>query len=146
MGIWLVAAVILQLACAICAAKLGRPTIWLQIILLVPVLGSMAYCGSEAMRALAIGGPRRPASHRRTGDGAKVALGGLGFQAVRAQTIACRRALAEECMRRGRHADARLLFESCLKGRDAQDPELIERLQRATDLMDAELPPTGTAD
>lgn len=145
MGFWLFSAIVLQLACAICAGKLGRPTVWLQIILLVPVLGSLAYCGYELMRGRSIR-PRRTSSGRPAFGRERSALGWLGYRAVRAQTVDGRRALAEDCMRVGRHADARLLFESCMVDRDAGDPDLIASLEKATALTDAPVRSTGGSD
>lgn len=145
MGFWLFSAIVLQLACAICAGKLGRPTVWLQIILLVPVLGSLAYCGYELMRgwsALRL----RSASGHPAHSGDPGALGWLGYRTVRAQTVDGRRALAEECMRVGRHADARLLFESCMVGRDARDPDLVASLEKATALTDEPVHSTSGSD
>lgn len=135
MGFWLFSAILLQLACAICAGKLGRPTVWLQIILLVPVLGSLAYCGYELTRGWSMR-PRRPPSGQPGVGRNSGALGWLGHRTVRAQTVDGRRALAEECMRVGRHADARLLYESCLVDRNARDPELMASLERATALTE----------
>ena len=80
MGSWLIAAIALQLACAFFAAKLDRPAVWLQFILLVPVLGALAFCLSEASRALsALNGTASPApGHDAAQSGA--ALGGFGYR------------------------------------------------------------------
>lgn len=51
--------------------------------------------------------------------------------------------MAEECLRIGRHADARLLFQSCMDGPAAQDPRLIAGLKRATALMDKSVRPAA---
>ena len=130
MGIWLIAAIVLQLACAACAAKLARPAVWLQIILLVPGLGALAFCGYEIARAVSgASGSRRPSRGRRA-DRPDGALGGLGYRAVCARTVESRRALAEECMLIGRHADARLLFESCRAANDQDDAALPPNYER----------------
>ena len=130
MGFWLIAAIALQLACAFCAIKLARPTVWLQIILLIPVLGALAFCGFELQqacsRSAARPDPRRPGNGRRDG-----ALGGLGYRAVSARTPESRLALAEECMLLGRHADARLLYENYRRTGEAEDLEFQARLDRA---------------
>lgn len=131
MGFWLIAALALQLACAVSAAMLARPAVWLQIILLVPVFGALAYCAFELIRlrsrAVPSGRPERPAADtRQRGD-----LGGLGYRAVSARTAESRLALAEECMLLGRHADARLLFESSRRVADAQGADFLDRLERA---------------
>lgn len=131
MGVWLLSAVVLQLACVFSAARLKRPTIWLQIILLVPVFGSLAYCAFEVMKGPEAKEPPQPASRHPAYESANGDLGRLGYQAVRAQTVESRRALAEECLRLGRHADARLLFESCLLDRNDRDPRLIAGLEQA---------------
>ena len=51
MGIWLTAIILSQLACAAFAARFDRPAIWLQIILIIPLFGSFAYCVYEFRRA-----------------------------------------------------------------------------------------------
>ena len=129
MGYWLIAAIALQLACAFCAARLDRPAVWLQCILLVPVLGALAFCAVEAARALSAMNPRPVKADGENLSGA--ALGGFGYRAVCARTTKSRRALAEECMQIGRHADARLLIESCRDGTDAESPEPIADPDRA---------------
>ena len=146
MGIWLFLASVLQLACAIWAAKLDRPAFWLHVILLVPFLGSLAYCGFEINLALARAKAPRLAETSTDAMPAGATLGWLGYQAVRARTSDGRRALAEECMRVGRHADARLLFESCMVGRHAQDPQLIAGLKQATAAMGGSARPADIAD
>ena len=146
MGIWLFLAIILQLACAIWAAKLERPAFWLDVILLIPLLGSLAYCGFEIRQLLAGASPYRSAEIRTAAAPAGATLGWLGYQAVRARTSDSRRALAEECMRVGRHADARLLFESCMVGRHARDPRLISGLAQATAALGLSAPPADIAD
>lgn len=106
MGKWLFPAIFVQLVCAFRAASLDPPV-----------------------------RPRRPATQHSAVTRAHAGLGWLGYRAVRARSIDGRRALAEECMRVGRYADARLLFKSCMVGRDADDPQLVAGLQQATALM-----------
>ncbi len=130
MGIWLIAAIVLQLACAACAAKLARPAVWLQIILLVPGLGALAFCGYEIARAVTRASNNRAPARDRGESRPENALGGIGYRAVCARTVESRRALAEECLLIGRHADARLLFESCRTANDqdtAAFPPAYER-------------------
>ena len=146
MGYWLIAAIVLQLACAFCAAKLDRPAVWLQFILLVPVLGALAFCLSEASRAFsAVYGAASPApGHDAARSGA--ALGGFGYRAVSARTTKSRRALAEECAEIGRHADARLLFESCGEGANAEDSDAGTRAISSRAGLDRAAGPPGDAD
>ena len=130
MGIWLIAMIVLQLACAFCAAKLGRPAVWLQTILLIPGLGALAFCGYEIARLVTNGPGSRVPARAAVGVRPDGALGGLGYRAVCARTVESRRALAEECMLIGRHADARLLFESCRTANDQEDSGIPLPLER----------------
>ena len=130
MGYWLIAAIALQLACAFCAAKLARPTVWLQIILLLPVFGALAFCGSEVLRMLSHSAGR-PNPRRQRQDRQGGVLGGIGYRAVSARTPESRMALAEECMLLGRHADARLLYESYRRTGEAENLDFQARLDRA---------------
>lgn len=147
MGFWLFSAVALQVACAFCAAGLGRPAPWLQIILIVPVVGSLVYCAFEFRRWHA-----RVAEGRKSLPGGPTVplaagpLGELGYRAARARTVESRRALAQECMRLGRHADARLLFRSCFAGGKSDDPALIECLEQAGSFTPSAVPPVETAE
>ena len=130
MGIWLIAMIVLQLACAFCAARLGRPAVWLQFILLVPGLGALAFCGYEIARAVTSGSGNSAPTPDPLGLRPEGALGGLGYRAVCARTVESRKALAEECLLIGRHADARLLFESCRTTNDQEESGIPLPLER----------------
>ena len=144
MGYWLIAAIALQLACALCAAKLDRPAVWLQFILLVPFFGALAFCISEVSRHLSatVAVPARvPAAKPRA-----VALGGLGYRAVSARTAESRRALAAECTLMGRHADARLLLASCSDRPEAEAPTFVGGSRRAPAGLETEAGSGGSGD
>jgi hypothetical protein len=121
----------LHLLCAAHVVGTGRPWQWL-LILLAPLVGSLAYVVLEILPDLG----RSPVVR-----GALLDLGAaldperelrvLAERALRADTVANRSALAEECLRLGRATDAKGLFASCLTGVHGSDPALMLGLARA---------------
>lgn len=122
----------LQLLCLTHVMRTGRPCQWLFIILALPLAGCLAYFFIEILPELS----HSRAARRAVRDiGAVIdperELRELAQRAERADTVENRAALAEECLRRERPADAKRLFESCLGGVHATDPALMLGLARA---------------
>ena len=122
----------LQLLCAAHVIRTGRPCQWLFLILALPLAGCLAYFLLEILPDL---------SHSRAARQAVRDLGAaidperdlreLAERAAQADTVANRTALAEECLRLGRAADARRLFQSCLTGLNATDHAIMLGLAQA---------------
>jgi hypothetical protein len=128
----LVLVVGLQLLCAAHVIRTGRPSQWLFIILALPLAGCLAYFFVEILPEL---GHSRAARQAVRDIGAVIdperELRELAERAAKADTVANRAALAEECLRLGRAADAKRLYQSCLTGLHATDHALMLGLARA---------------
>lgn len=116
----------LQLLCVAHVMRTGRPCQWLFIIMALPLVGCLAYLFVEILPEV---------RHSRAARQAVRDIGAvidperdLREKAARlagADTVENRAALADECLRSGRAADAKRLFESCLTGVHATDHALM---------------------
>ena len=123
---------IIAVALAVHAMKTGRSQWWLFILLLVPLIGSIAYVVIELI----------PAMFRS--QGAKKVATEIGSaldpdkewrervkQAELVDSVDAKRALAEECEKKGMWADAIRLYETAATGIFADDPAVLTGLARA---------------
>jgi hypothetical protein len=127
----------LQLLCLAHVMSTGRRCQWLFIILALPVVGCLAYFFLEILPDL---------QHSRAARQAVRDLGAvidperdlreMAERLAEADTVENRAALADECLRGGRGADAKRLFESCLMGVHATDHTLMLGLARAQFALD----------
>ena len=108
---------LVQIACLIHAGRTGRPYFWFIIILFVPGLGLLAYLAVEVIPGLLRG--------RAAGRLSQTVSAGLDptrhyrelARAVETvPSVANFRALADECVRLGRHDEAIDLYKSALTG------------------------------
>jgi hypothetical protein len=122
----------LQLLCLAHVIRTGRPCQWLFIILALPLAGCLVYFFLEILPDL---GRSRAARQAVRDIGAAIDperdLRELAQRAADADTVENRTALANECLRRGRLADAKRLFQSCLTGPHATDHALMLGLAQA---------------
>ena len=122
----------LQLLCVAHVMRTGRRCQWLFIILALPLVGCLAYFFLEILPDL---------QHSRAARQAVRDIGAvidperdlreMAGRVADADTVENRVALAEECLRRGRAAEAKQLFQSCLTGVHAGDRALMLGLARA---------------
>lgn len=123
---------LIAIGLAIHAMKTGRPYWWLFILLFVPGLGSLAYVVVEIIPEL---------FHSRT---ARTVGGNIEKmldpdrewrervrQAELVDSVDAKRALAEECERKGKWADAIGLYQAAATGIFADDPVILLGLARA---------------
>jgi hypothetical protein len=122
----------LQLLCLAHVMRTGRRCQWLFIILALPLVGCLAYFFLEILPDLR---HSRVARQAARDIGAVIdperELRELAERRAEADTIENRVALAEECLRHGRAAEARQLFQSCLTGVHAGDHALMLGLATA---------------
>lgn len=117
---------------AVHAMKTGRPQFWMYILIFVPLAGSLAYVLFEILPGLA--------QTRR----ARRVAGNIGDiidpdrewhrrreAAERTDSADTKRALAEECERKGMWNEAIALYETAATGVFADDPALLTGLARA---------------
>jgi hypothetical protein len=122
----------LQLLCLAHVIKTGRRCQWLFIILALPFVGSLAYLFLEILPDLR---HSRAARQAVRDIGAVIDperdLREMAQRMAEADTVENRAALAEECLRQERPADAKRLFQSCLIGVHATDHAVMLGLARA---------------
>ena len=124
--------ILITIGLAVHAMKSGRPYWWLYIILFVPLFGAIAYVLFEILPE---------AAHTRRGREVQANIGTLldpdrewrerVRQAELVDSVDAKRALAEECMRKGRWADAIGLYEAAARGIFADDPAILTGLAEA---------------
>ena len=123
---------IIAVGLAVHAMKTGRSQWWLFILLLVPLIGSIAYVVIELIPAMF------------KSQGAKKVATEIGAvldpdkewrervqQAELVDSVDAKRALAEECEKKGLWADAIRLYEAAATGIFADDPAVLIGLARA---------------
>jgi hypothetical protein len=105
---------------------------WLYLIVLLPVAGSIAYLVVEMLPEL-----RHSRAAREVANDLKAVvdpdrdLRKLVANLDRVESAENKLALARECLRRERHDDARQLLESCLTGVHEDDPAILIALAQA---------------
>jgi hypothetical protein len=122
----------LQLLCAVHVIRTRRPYYWIFIIMGFPLLGSLAYAIAELLPDLM----HSPQARNVASGAAKLIDPDRDYRALveqldTADTADNRRALAEECLRRGEAERAVLLYEASLTGAHKDDPTLMFGLARA---------------
>jgi hypothetical protein len=127
----------LQLLCLAHVMRTGRPCQWLFIIVALPLVGCLAYFLLEIVPDL----QHSRAARRAVRDiGAVIDperdLREMARRVAEADTVENRAALAEECLRRGRAAEAKQLFQACLTGVHIADHALMLGLARAQFALD----------
>jgi hypothetical protein len=122
----------LQLLCLAHVMRSGQPCQWLFIILALPLVGCLAYLFVEILPDLR---HSRAARQAVRDIGAVIdperGLREMAQRLAEADTVENRAALAEECLRHGRAAEAERLFQNCLTGVHATDHALMLGLARA---------------
>ncbi|HZV20586.1 MAG TPA: tetratricopeptide repeat protein [Hyphomicrobiales bacterium] len=123
---------IISVALAIHAMKTGRSQWWLFILLFVPYLGAIAYVVVELVPALF-----RSRGARKIGTGIETMIDPNKEwrerlrQAELVDSVDAKRALAEECERKGMWDEAIRLYNAAATGIFADDPAVLTGLARA---------------
>ena len=123
---------VIQLALVVHVLKTGRNIAWVFILLFFPAIGGLAYfivellpelTGSRTARNLGRSVTRAVNPDKDLQDAAqRLAVADTVQNAIR---------LADECLDKGRYAEARDLYAARLKGVHADDPALLHGLARA---------------
>jgi hypothetical protein len=124
------------IACIVHIHQTGRPRWWMLVVLIAPVLGSVAYFMFEVFPN-SRQGVRTAKNINRTIDTIGKSLNPdrdlreLAANAEECGSVDNRVALARECMSRGLGDEAVKLMQSCLSGPYANDPALLLDLAQA---------------
>jgi hypothetical protein len=124
--------VILQVIAVVHLFRTGRNMTWLFLIILVPLIGSIAYFIVEVMPSLQNSpGARRALSRARTAiDPSRgVREGSLNYE--RSQNVESAARLAGELTKAGRHAEAIRLCTEARTGLFEDDPKILLSLANA---------------
>jgi hypothetical protein len=117
---------------AIHAMKTGRSPWWLFILLFVPAIGSLAYVAIELIPAMfRTRGARQVRSNIGTIIDPNKEWRERVRQAELVDSVDAKRALAEECERKGLWDDAIRLYEAAATGIFADDPAVLTGLARS---------------
>jgi hypothetical protein len=122
----------LQIFCAVHVIRTGRPMMWLYLIVLLPVAGSIAYMVVEMLPELR----HSRAAREAAGDIKSVVdpdrdLRELAANLDRVDSVGNRLALAKELLSRERYGDALQLLEGCLTGVHQDDSAIMLALAQA---------------
>ncbi len=124
--------IVIAVGLAIHAMKTGRSQWWLFILLLVPLLGSIAYVLVEIVPALLnSGGARAMKNNIGTMLDPNKEWRERAEQAELVDSADAKKAFAEECERKGMWKDAIRLYEKAATGVFVDDPVLLLGLARA---------------
>ncbi len=132
MPILVLATLAIQILCAIHVVRSGRQLYWIWIIVALPGIGCTVYFVTQILPELR-NDPRSRKMARQvlhTFDPERQRRH-IQQQLEVTDTVANRRALANECLRLGDFSNAADLFRSCLKGIHDNDPEFLLGLAKA---------------
>jgi hypothetical protein len=124
--------ILLAVACVVHIARTGRPYFWIYIVLLLPVVGAIAYVAAELVPSLLQGPAGQKAATRtrqlldpdRAYREAKRDL-----QVSPTPHAMC--ALAAACVERKAYDEAIALYRGALTGMHADAPDIMDRMARA---------------
>ena len=122
----------LQAVFAVHCIRTGRNTIWIWVIVLLPLAGVIAYIIAEILPEL-FGSrtARRAARDLRSKLDPERALRAAELAARGATDVASRQRYADELLRQDRPQEAAALYQQLLTGLYEHDPNLMLRLARA---------------
>ena len=129
---FIVISILIQVAFVVHVVKTGRNTYWIWLVLMLPLAGSIAYLVVEVLPEM---GRTRAARRAHTRFRKMVDPGGDINRAMdnlsRTESVENSMRLAEELLTEGMPADAKSLYERCLKGPHEHDPHIMLGLARA---------------
>lgn len=127
-----VLSLIVQVALVVHIVKTGRNTTWIWIVVMLPAAGSLAYVIIEIVPELM--GSRTARSATRRVENIINPNKGLNAAAqdyAITDTVENSLRLAEECLNKGMHGEAKRLYEKALVGIHEDDPEIMFGLATA---------------
>ena len=118
--------ILIQVALVIHIVKTGRSTTWIWIVVMLPVAGSIAYFVLEVLPGLTQSRAGRSAGKKvQSVLNPNRDINQAANNYAISDTVQNSLRLAEECYSKGMFEDARALFEKCLKGLHADDPDIM---------------------
>jgi hypothetical protein len=124
--------IVIQVFLVIHILKTGRPTIWIWVVVLLPFAGPIAYVLLEILpELLGTRTGRRALQHISKTINPNKELNRASLELERADTVQNNMRLAEELLQRNEYAEAKILYEKCLRGLHATDPAIMAGLAKA---------------
>ncbi len=122
----------LQVLLVVHVIKTGRQTYWVFIVMMLPVVGAIAYVIVEILPEMAHSrAGRQVAKDLDSVVNPDRELRQLTREAARADTVENRFKLAKECLNKNRFDEARELLDGCLEGIHGEDPAILLALAKA---------------
>jgi hypothetical protein len=124
--------ILLAIACVVHITRTGRPQFWIYIVLLVPVIGAVAYVAAELVPSLLQGpaGQQAAARTRQLLDPDRAYREARrAFQVSPTPHTMC--ALAAICVERNSYDEAIALYRGALTGQHADAPDIMDKMARA---------------
>lgn len=122
----------LQVLLVVHVMKTGRQTYWVFIVMMLPLVGAIAYFFVEILPEMAHSrAGRQVAKDLHSVVNPDRELRQLTREAARADTVENRFKLAKECLNKDRYDEARELLEGCLEGIHTEDPSILLALAKA---------------
>jgi hypothetical protein len=123
---------LVQIALIVHAIKTGRNTIWVFVLLFAPFIGGIAYFIVELLpEILNSRGARKAKRSVANAIDPNRDLRSASQQHAVADTVQNSLILANQHLERGQYAEAAGLFEGCLRGMHADDPDILFSLAKA---------------
>jgi len=121
----IILSILVQLILVVHIIKTGRNTIWIWVIVLIPLVGTLAYFIVELLPEIFASRSAKNVSHKlntvlNPDEDIKQAV--ANFSA--SDTVENSVRLAQRCVDRSMFFEARHLYKNCLKGVHLDDPEL----------------------
>lgn len=123
-----IVSVLVQVALVVHVVKTGRNTIWIWIIVMLPLAGTLAYLIVEVLPGLSRGNAGRKMS---TVINPNRDINAASRQYSISDTTENTKRLAEEYFAKGDYADAKSHYQKCLSGPYATDPNLMFGLAKS---------------
>ncbi|MDJ0943805.1 MAG: tetratricopeptide repeat protein [Kiloniellales bacterium] len=121
-----------QILLVVHVLKTGRQTYWVFIVMMLPLVGAIAYFFVEILPELAHSrAGRQVAKDLDSVVNPDRELRQLTREAARADTVENRFKLAKECLYKNRYEEAQELLAGCLQGIHGEDPAILLALAKA---------------
>ena len=124
--------IVIQVAFIVHVIKTGRNTIWIWVLILLPLAGMLAYIIVELLPEMMGGRTGRRVSRKlQSVVNPNRHINEATRNYAVADTVENTIRLAEECLSKGLYQDAKPLFEKALSGIHEDDPDFMFGLARA---------------
>lgn len=124
--------ILIQACLVIHILKTGRPTIWIWVVVLLPMAGTLAYLVLEIIPdLLGTRTARRTMKNISHSLDPNKDLRNASLNLERADTIENNMLLANELLARQQFTEAKALYQKCLRGIHKTDPLLMAGLAKA---------------